>query len=214
VLALENTHNFAGGVPLDRTQMEMYAALAREYGLLLHIDGARIFNAEVALGVPAAELCREADLILFCLSKGLSAPVGSLLVGGADHIRRARELRWMLGGQMRQAGVLAAAGIVALDKMIGRLADDHRRAGMLADGLAAIPGLRVETPRTNMVRIHLERQGMDANRFGEAMAERGVLIISYTTAIVRMCTYRDIGDAEIDAAIAAAREVMAAPLAH
>ncbi len=210
VLALENTHNFAGGVPLDRAQMEMYAALAREYGLLLYVDGARIFNAEVALGVPAAQLCREADLVLFCLSKGLSAPVGSLLVGSADHIRRARELRWMLGGQMRQAGVIAAAGIVALEKMISRLADDHRHARRLAEGLARIPGLRVETPRTNMVRIHIEREGMDASRFCAAMAERGVLVISYSSAIVRMCTYRDIGDADIDAAIAAARDTMAA----
>jgi threonine aldolase len=209
-LALENTHNFAGGVPLDGAQMETYAALAREYGLRLYVDGARIFNAEAALGIPAADLCREADLVSFCLSKGLSAPVGSLVVGGADDIRRARELRWLLGGQMRQAGVLAAAGIVALEKMIARLGDDQRRAQRLADELAMIPGLRVEAPRTNMVRIHIEREGLDAKGFCEAMAARGVLVINYTATVVRMCTYRDITDADIEATIAAAREVMAA----
>jgi threonine aldolase len=210
VLALENTHNFAGGVPLDLAQMRTYAQLAREYGLKLYVDGARIFNAEVALGVPAAELCRDADMVSFCLSKGLSAPIGSLVVGNGDDIRRAREMRSLLGGQMRQVGIVAAAGIIALEKMIGRLAEDHRRAQRLAKGLEDIVGLRVEPPQTNMVRIHLEREGMEAKRFAEALAARGVLVVTYSTTMVRMCTYRDISDADVDAAIAVARESVAA----
>jgi len=209
VLALENTHNFAGGVALDCAKMQIYADLAHEHGLKLYVDGARIFNAEVALGTPAAELCREADLVSFCLSKGLSAPIGSVIVGSEESVRRAREMRWLLGGQMRQAGVLAAAGIVALEKMIGRLAEDHRRARRLADGLAGIAGLRVEPPQTNMVRVHIEREGMDAKAFADGMAARGVLVINYSATIVRMCTYRDISDTDIDTAIAAARQTMA-----
>jgi threonine aldolase len=209
VLALENTHNFAGGVPLDLARMRAYAQLAREYGLKLYVDGARIFNAEVALGVPAAELCRGADMVSFCLSKGLSAPIGSLVVGNGDDIRRAREMRSLLGGQMRQVGVIAAAGIIALEKMIGRLAEDHGRARRLAEGLAEIPGLRVEPPQTNMVRIHIERAGMDAKRFAEALAARGVLVVTYSANVVRMCTYRDITDADVDTAITAAGETMA-----
>jgi threonine aldolase len=208
VLALENTHNFAGGVALDRATMASYARLAQEHGLKLYVDGARIFNAEVALGVPAQELCREADMVSFCLSKGLSAPIGSLVVGSESAIRRARVIRSMLGGQMRQAGVIAAAGIVALEKMVGRLAQDHTRARRLAEGLSGLSGLRVEPPQTNMVRVHIERAGMDAKGFADGMAARGVLVIGYSTSIVRMCTYRDIGDAEVEAAIAAAREVM------
>lgn len=210
VLAVENTHNFAGGVALGAATMQTYAALAHEHGLALYVDGARIFNAEIALGTPAAELCREAHLVSFCLSKGLSAPIGSLIVGSEESIRRARALRSLLGGQMRQVGVIAAAGIVALEKMIGRLAEDHAKARRLAQGLASIPGLRVEPPQTNMVRIHIERDGMNARAFADGMAARGVLVIGYSTTIARMCTYRDISDADIDAAVTAARQTMAA----
>ncbi|UCH34199.1 MAG: threonine aldolase family protein [Armatimonadota bacterium] len=210
VMALENTHYFAGAVPLSIAQMQSYADLARKYGLKLYVDGARLFNAEVALGSPAADLCRGADMVSFCLSKGLSAPIGSLIVGRGDDISRAREMRWMLGGQMRQVGILAAAGIVALEKMTERLAEDHQRARRLAAALADIPGLRIEPPQTNMVRIHIEGDGMDAKAFAEAMAARGVLVTTYTANIVRMCTYRDITDADVDAAAAAARETMAA----
>jgi threonine aldolase len=210
VLAVESTHNFAGGVPLDVAQMATYAALARERDLKLYVDGARVFNAEVALGTPAAELCRDADLVSFCLSKGLSAPIGSLVVGGAKDISRAREMRALLGGQMRQAGVIAVAGIVALEKMIARLAQDHRRAQRLAEGLRGLAGLGVEPPHTNMVRIHVARAGLDAQGFVKAMAARGVLVLHYSETVVRMCTYRDISDADIDAAIAAVRETMAA----
>jgi threonine aldolase len=208
VLALENTHNFAGGVVMDHAATRAYAGLAREYALKLYIDGARIFNAEVALGVPAAELCRAADIVSFCLSKGLSAPIGSLIAGSADDIRRARELRQLIGGQMRQAGVIAAAGIVALETMVERLSEDHARARQLAEGLATIPGLRVETPQTNMVRAHVEREGMDARKFAEGMASRGVLLVTYSATIFRMCTYRGITDADVAAATAAAQQTM------
>jgi threonine aldolase len=157
LVILENTHNRCGGVPISLEYTRKVGDLARANGLLLHIDGARIFNASVALGVPAKELAGPADSITFCLSKGLCAPVGSVLCGSADFIRRARRIRKQLGGGMRQAGILAAAGIVALDRMVDRLAEDHLRAKSLAGGLAHIPGLILETPipATNMVFVRL-----------------------------------------------------------
>jgi Threonine aldolase len=131
MVILENTQNACGGMPLSVEYTDSVAAFARQHGLILHIDGARIFNAAVALGVPAAELVRSADSVTFCLSKGLCAPVGSVLCGSREMIDKARRLRKMLGGGMRQAGILAAAGIVALDHMIARLAEDHQRASRL-----------------------------------------------------------------------------------
>src|SRR5271157_625711 len=153
LIILENTHNRCGGVSISPEYTRKVGELARTNGLLLHIDGARIFNAAVALGLPAQELAGPADSITFCLSKGLCAPVGSVLCGSADFIRRARRIRKQLGGGMRQAGILAAAGIVALDQMVDRLAEDHHRAKLLARGLVLIPGLKLETPvpATNMV---------------------------------------------------------------
>jgi len=138
LVILENTQNACGGVPLSLEYTESVAAFARKHGLLLHLDGARIFNAAVALGLPASRLAEPADSVTFCLSKGLCAPVGSVLCGDAAFISKARRLRKMLGGGMRQAGIIAAAGIVALDEMVDRLAEDHHRAALLAEGLRGI----------------------------------------------------------------------------
>ena len=161
LVILENTHNRCGGVPLSVEYTRKVADLAHSQGLKLHVDGARIFNAAVALGVPVIQLVEQANSVTFCLSKALCAPVGSVLCGSAEFIYRARRIRKQLGGGMRQAGILAAAGIVALQTMVDRLAEDHARARRLADGLKAIPGLIIEPaqPPSNMVFAQLERPG-------------------------------------------------------
>lgn len=158
LLTLENTHNRCGGAILTVDYMRQAGEVARQHGLALHVDGARIFNAAVALGVTVRDLCEPADSITFCLSKGLAAPIGSLLCGSREFIAEAHRARKQLGGGMRQAGVVAAAGIVALQEMVERLADDHRLARLLAKQLDALPGIRVEThaPPTNMVYFQLE----------------------------------------------------------
>jgi threonine aldolase len=153
LVILENTQNRCGGVPLTSAYTRQAGELAHRHGLKLHLDGARIFNAAASLGVSVQELVEPADSITFCLSKGLCAPVGSVLCGSADFIQRARRIRKQLGGGMRQAGILAAAGIVALEQMTTRLAEDHARAKMIAQELTKIPGLVLDpgTPATNMI---------------------------------------------------------------
>ena len=153
LVLLENTYGGKHGYPLPPEYLASIAAVARQHGLALHMDGARLFNAAVAQNLDAAALARHADSVTFCLSKGLCAPVGSVLCGSADFIYKARRARKILGGGMRQAGILAAAGIVALNEMIERLADDHAHARLLAEGLARLPGVRVavDMVRTNMV---------------------------------------------------------------
>ena len=151
LVALENTHNMAGGVPVSAAFTAQVADFARERDLILHIDGARIFNAAAAYGVDVKELVAGADSVTFCLSKGLCAPAGSILVGGKDFIRRARRARKVLGGSMRQAGILAAAGLIALHKMTDRLAQDHDNAMLLAEGLSEIPGIVIDSQNTNFV---------------------------------------------------------------
>ncbi|MEX2161628.1 MAG: low-specificity L-threonine aldolase [Anaerolineales bacterium] len=155
LVALENTHNRCNGVPLSVDYISQVGKIARDNKLALHIDGARIFNAAVALGVPASKLVAPADSVTFCLSKGLCAPVGSVLCGSNDFILRARRIRKQLGGGMRQAGILAAAGIIALEKMVDRLAEDHARAKRLAAGLAEIKQLKVYPQYTNIIRFQL-----------------------------------------------------------
>ncbi len=151
LVALENTHNVAGGMPLSAEYTAEVGEFARRNGLILHIDGARIFNAAAAFGVDVKALVADADSVTFCLSKGLCAPVGSVLAGSHEFIRRARRARKVLGGSLRQAGVLAAAGLIALHDMTERLADDHRNAQLLAEGLSEIPRLRVHSQNTNFV---------------------------------------------------------------
>ncbi len=174
LVVLENTHNRCGGVPLSATYTQQVGEAVRARGLALHLDGARIFNAAVALGVTAKALAEPADTVTFCLSKGLCAPVGSVLCGPRDFIERARRIRKQLGGGMRQAGILAAAGIVALETMIDRLAEDHRRARMLAEGLVRLPGIRLPMgmPATNMVFISLDESlPIDAPAFAARLAD-------------------------------------------
>ena len=176
LVCLENTHNRCYGSVLTAGDIQPIAEVAHQHGAAVHIDGARIFNAGVALGVPAAELVQEADSVQFCLSKGLSAPVGSLIAGSGEFIARARRNRKMVGGGMRQAGVLAAAGIVALEEMVDRLAEDHENARLLAHGLASIPGMDVDPSLVQTNILYFKPVGMALADFVKRLAERGVLV--------------------------------------
>jgi threonine aldolase len=191
LLALENTHN---GKPSSLDYQKRAAALAAEHGLALHLDGARLWNAAVALGVAPADVAEPFDTVSVCLSKGLGAPVGSVLVGRGDLIRDARKWRKMLGGGMRQAGIIAAAGLYALTHNIDRLADDHARAGRLAEGLGAIDGVTVGGQFTNMVFVDL---GPRTAAMVEDAATNGILISGHASPI-RMVTHLDINDDDIE----------------
>lgn len=212
LIALENTHNRCGGAPLTAEYTRAVGDLAREHGLRVHLDGARIFNAAAALEVSAADLAAPADSITFCLSKGLSAPVGSLLCGSHDFIQRAHRIRKQLGGGMRQAGVLAAAGIVALEAMVPRLAEDHRRARQLAQGLSQIPGLSLifGIPRTNMVFLGLfEDIPMTAQQIAGRLKNRGIRVQVTSPRSFRLVTHYGIDDEAISAVVEAFREIIA-----
>ena len=207
LLCLENTHNRAGGIPFGPDEMGAIAAAAHKLGLIVHLDGARIFNAAVALGVPAKAIVRECDSVMFCVSKGLSAPVGSVLVGSRAFIERARRFRKMVGGGMRQAGVIAAAGIVALKTMVNRLAEDHASARRLAEGLAAVPGLSVDVPRvrTNMVLLEVGDPLGSAAEFVARMQREGVLALSSGPHTIRLVTHRHITQDDVGRALEAVR---------
>lgn len=212
LVCLENTHNGCGGVFQTPEYTRKMVELAHGRGLSVHLDGARIFNVAVAQNVPAKELAGPVDSVTFCLSKGLCAPVGSVLCGSVVFIRRARRLRKMLGGGMRQAGILAAAGIVALEKMVDRLIEDHMRAKKLAEGLRKVPGLRLEegTPRTNMVFLSLtEDVKCSTEEFIDSMRGVGVLIGATGERQYRLVTHYWIDDAGVEKATAAFGEVLA-----
>lgn len=180
LIAIENTQNSVGGIPLSPEYTHQIVELAHQHNLKLHIDGARIFNAIAACSTSPAEMVGEADSITFCLSKGLSAPVGSVLVGDKAFISEARRLRKALGGGMRQAGVLAAAGLIALHEMSKRLHEDHENAALLAEGLSEVGGLRVISQNTNFVFFELtEDSKLDSEAFVAAMRERKILITGY-----------------------------------
>ncbi len=200
LLCIENTHNRAGGTITRPEVMRELRALCNQRGLKLHIDGARIFNAAVALGIPARELVVDADSVCFALSKGLSAPVGSLLAGSTEFVARARRARKMLGGSMRQAGVLAAAGIVALHTGINRLAEDHQMARYLAERLAVIPGLQVNVAavETNMVLIDTRETCLQADQLVAVLKEQGIKASARPPSIVRFVTHRLIGEEEVE----------------
>jgi threonine aldolase len=199
LLCLENTHNSAGGTVMTPTAMAEVCGAAHRRGLRVHLDGARIFNAAVALGVDVRHLASDADSVMFCLSKGLSAPAGSVLLGEAGFVARARRLRKMLGGGMRQVGVLAAAGIVALETMVERLEEDHRHAKLLARRLAALPGLGIDpaSVQTNIIMVHVA----DAPRMAQHLAARNVLANAEGPKRIRLVTHRHIGAREIDEAV-------------
>lgn len=210
LITLENTHNWCNGTPLASAYLKAVYDLAQSRKLKIHTDGARIFNAAIALGVPVAEIARYTDTLSFCLSKGLSAPVGSLLCGPQDFIAEARRQRKMVGGGMRQAGVLAAAGIVALETMVDRLADDHANAKALAEGLADIPGidLKPEQIKTNIVFFDLQRTGPTAAELAKRLADDGVLIGPSGERKLRAVTHYGIERADIDTTLGAVKRAL------
>lgn len=212
LICLENTHNRCGGVALTPEQVEAVAAVAHRNGIKVHLDGARLFNAAVALGVAPARLVRECDSVNVCISKGLCAPVGSVLAGSREFIDQARRNRKMVGGGMRQAGGLAAAGIVALQEMVDRLAEDHANARVLAEGIADLPGVRVEldTVQTNIVVIELQRPGLSGAEFVRRMGERGVKVSPFDGQLVRMVTHYGITRSDVEKAIKVTREALVA----
>lgn len=212
LVCLENTQNLCGGVPLTPAYTRQVADFAHARGLKLHLDGARVFNAAVAQGVPASALAGPADSVMFCLSKGLGCPVGSLLCGPADFIAEARRYRKMVGGGMRQVGVLAAAGLVALESMIERLEDDHVNARRLADGLRDLPGLELDegTPHTNMVYFTLQPTAKVGARALIAHARaRGILIEGGDDGgRFRLVTHCWITPQDVDRVVATVREAL------
>ena len=205
LVALENTHNAAGGRVFPPEALRAVVELAHERGLRLHLDGARLFNAEIASGVPAADWARPFDTVSFCLSKGLGAPVGSLLCSDAETVDRAHRLRKMLGGGMRQAGILAAAGLYALEHHVGRLADDHANARRLAAGLRVL-GAGVEgDPETNIVMFRVP----SPERFVQAARSSGVLVNAMAPGRFRAVTHLDVLRSDIDEALERLRSAMA-----
>jgi threonine aldolase len=207
LLALENTHNRHGGSILPLERLIALSRTARSRGLKVHLDGARLWNASVATGVPIREWASHVDTLMMCFSKGLGAPVGSILVGGAVVIRRARRVRKRWGGGMRQVGILAAACLHALDHHVERLADDHRRAKALAAGLRVVPGVRVLEPETNIVMIELDDAALARESLLRALHARGVWMGPSGARRIRALTHLDVDDAGIARAIDAFQAV-------
>jgi threonine aldolase len=217
LIALENTHNMAGGSVYPQEAIDEICAEAHNRGLKVHMDGARIFNASAACGLPVSRIARDVDSVMFCVSKGLCAPVGSLLVSDAETIARGRLFRKRLGGGMRQAGVLAAPALIALNQMPARLEEDHRNAQLLGDGLRAIPGIRLIGDRiaTNIVIFDVSALGVTSSEFSDALRRRGILAngIGIHPARVRMVTHRDVSREQCEQALAAVVETARAPVA-
>ena len=210
VICLENTHNRCGGRILPPEYFAEVAAIAAEHRLPVHLDGARLFNAAVATGRPITDWTSKVSSVQLCLSKGLSAPVGSLICGSAAFVLEARRMRKILGGGMRQAGVIAAPGIVALTEMVERLADDHRNARILADGVAALPGVALDPPEvdTNIVVFRMPGAA-EAEAFAAALDAEGVLVSDFGGGRLRVVTHDGITEADCHAAVAVMRRVWA-----
>ena len=203
LVSIENTHNSAGGRVWPLEEIDAVAATCHELGLRLHLDGARILNAAVALGVPAAEIARHADLATICLSKGLGCPLGALVAGSADRMAKARRFKFLFGGAMRQAGIVAAAGVYALEHHVERLADDHARARRLGEGLAAA-GLPIdlEQVETNFVQIDVGPLGLTKREALERLREGGVALSGTVhPSVLRAVTHLDVADDDIDRAL-------------
>ncbi|MBY0087700.1 MULTISPECIES: low-specificity L-threonine aldolase [Brevibacillus] len=207
LICLENTHNRAGGAVITVAQMKSVYAIAQKHGIPVHLDGARLFNAAVAQGVAVSELSAFADTVQICLSKGLSAPVGSILAGDRAFIEEARWWRKKLGGGMRQAGYLAAPGIIALTRMTERLAEDHERAQQLAKGLRQL-SLQVEQVETNIVLVNTDSIGQTAVGFLERLEEKGVLAVDFDEYVIRFTTHRHITDQHIETVVAAVEQLL------
>lgn len=211
LICLENTQNVCGGIPLTAEYMLAVAEIARANNLALHIDGARIFNAAAALNLDVKELVEHADSVMFCLSKGLSSPVGSMLAGTKKLVKRARHLRKMLGGGMRQVGVLAAAGIISVEKMTKRMGEDHARARRLADGLREIKGIVLDegAPSTNMIYFNLsDHVPFDEKAVCQKMLRYGILVDWADTRRMRLVTHCGIDDVAVQRTVEAFEKIL------
>lgn len=212
VVVMENTHNLGGGIAVTPERMQAVAETAWELGAVVHVDGARIFNAAVALSRPVTDFARWSDTITFCFSKSLGAPVGSVVCGSREVIERARFFRRLLGGAMRQAGHLAAAALVALDTMVDRLAEDHQHARQIAETLASLPGVHIDLSRvqTNMVFFRLDGSACTPEQFCSAMADRGILVSPpiHVTGELRIVTHHGISAADAERVCTALSEVL------
>jgi threonine aldolase len=208
LVCIENTHNRHGGTCCTPEEIAAVAAVAHEARVPVHLDGARIFNAAVALGRPARDFARDVDSVTFCVSKGLGAPVGSLICGSADFIGRARRVRKMLGGGMRQAGIIAAAGIVALERMVDRLAEDHVNARTLAEGLANLPRISIDlaSVQTNIVILRVDRPG-GADELVTGCAARKVKLHAMSPTFIRCVTHKDVDGNDIRRTLDAFTEI-------
>jgi threonine aldolase len=207
LLCLENTHNYAGGTIVPLAELRAVSAAARDRGMRVHLDGARLWHASVATGVPLADWAASADTVMMCFSKGLGAPIGSILVGSGDVIRRARRTRKRWGGGMRQVGILAAACLHALDHHVDRLAEDHARAKRLAAGFT-LPGVSVLAPESNIVFVTLDHAALEPNDVIAALGERGIRMSRYGARRLRAIVHLDVDDAGLERGIAAFREVV------
>ncbi|MFQ6032648.1 MAG: GntG family PLP-dependent aldolase, partial [Candidatus Zixiibacteriota bacterium] len=194
LLCLENSHNFGGGICLSKEQMYSICSMAKENGVPVHLDGARIHNASIYLNTPVDELVAPVDTVMFCLSKGLGAPVGSILCGSHHFIFEARKTRKLVGGTMRQAGVLAAAGIVAIQKEKGRLTEDHQNARLLAERIEPNDKIRLDmkTVQTNIVKVDVSPCGYHAKKFQQDLETRGLRVNVMSEKFIRMVTHREI----------------------
>jgi len=203
LICIENTHNRAGGTVVAPDQIRAISEVAKAHGLRLYMDGARIFNAAVAMRVDVKDFTKYVDNMMFCLSKGLSCPIGSIIVGDQYFVERARKIRKILGGGMRQAGIIAAPGIIALEKMIDRLEEDHRNARLLAEGLTRLNGILVNLNivQTNIVHVDVSGLGATSNQFASKLREHGLLALTRDGNVVRMVTHRGIEKEHIDKAI-------------
>ncbi|ADL07436.1 low-specificity L-threonine aldolase [Thermosediminibacter oceani] len=211
LICVENTHNRAGGTVIPMDTLEKTYEVAKKHGIPVHMDGARIFNAATYLGVPVRDIARYADSVMFCLSKGLCAPVGSIVAGSRDFINRARKFRKMLGGGLRQAGFLAAAGIVALEKMTERLKEDHENARLLAEGLNSIPGISIDmkTVQTNIVICDISGLGISGNELAGRLLEKGIKINGGSGSLVRFVTHYGIDKNDVLRTVEAVKEIAA-----
>ena len=205
LLCLENTHNARGGLAIAPETIAAAADAAHEHDVPVHLDGARLFNAATALEVEASDLVDPVDSVMFCLSKGLGAPVGSMLAGSEEFIERARRTRKLLGGGMRQAGIIAAPGLQALEN-VADLETDHEHARLLADGLAEISGFDVQEPETNIVIVDVAGTGLETETVLERLEERNVLATPFGPTTIRCCTHRDLSRDDIETALEAVRD--------
>lgn len=211
LLCLENPHNRAGGVVWSIGELSTLVDSAHEMGLRVHLDGARIFHAACVLQRPVEDIVRPVDTVMFCISKGLGAPVGSLLAGSTELITRARKLRKLMGGGMRQSGIVAAAGVVALQTMTDRLQDDHRNARLIYDGIHSLPGLRVLLPQTNMVMVTIDETLMSGSEASTRLRAEGILANPMDPQRLRLVTHKDVNQADCEYVVSAFQRIFSNP---